>query len=146
MCLGLFTLTHISIISTIIVNPSHWYFRLDIKGKDIRQEPKGLVFLSKLLILFRFCHFCFETSPKLVVTQTGTMISIESTCQKCIQTYKWTSQPLLLSFPAGNLLLSFAILTAGASVRKILLVLRHINVLVYNECSYYYHQKNPNYC
>ncbi|KXJ09634.1 hypothetical protein AC249_AIPGENE2225 [Exaiptasia diaphana] len=115
---------------------------LDLKGKDIREEPKGLVFLSKLLLLFKFCHFCFATGPKLEVSQTGTMLTIDSTCQKCKQTFTWTSQPLLLKFPAGNLLLSFAILTAGASVRKIMMVLRHINVLVYNECTYYYHQKH----
>jgi solute carrier family 8 (sodium/calcium exchanger) len=55
----------------------------------------------------------------------------------------WSSQPLLLGkFPAGNILLSFAILCAGASVKKVLLVLKHINILVYNESTYYYHQKH----
>jgi hypothetical protein len=38
-----------------------------------------------------------------------------------MQTYVWTSQPYLLGlFAAGNLLLSFAILTAGGSVTKVL--------------------------
>lgn len=49
---------------------------------------------------------------------------------------------LLGKFPAGNILLSFAILCAGASVKKVLLVLKHINILVYNESTYYYHQKH----
>jgi hypothetical protein len=49
---------------------------------------------------------------------------------------------MLGKFAAGNLLLSFGILCAGASVKKILLVFKHINLLVYQEAIYYYHQKH----
>ena len=45
-------------------------------------------------------------------------------------------------FPAGNLLLSFVILCAGASVKKVLTVFRHMGILVYNEPTYYYHQRH----
>ena len=45
-------------------------------------------------------------------------------------------------FAAGNLLLSFGILCAGASVKKVLLVFKHINLLVYHEPIYYYHQRH----
>ena len=45
-------------------------------------------------------------------------------------------------FPAGNLLLSFATLCAGASIKKMLTVFRHMGVLVYNEPTYYYHQRH----
>ena len=101
--------------------------RLDMQGKDIREEPKGIVFLSKLLLLFEFCHLCFFSKPKVAVTQTGTMLTIQSECSNCGETFTWKSQPDLLGrFPAGNLLLSFAVLCAGTSIRKVLLVFRHM--------------------
>lgn len=118
-------------------------FRLEIEGKDCREEPKGIVFLSKLMLLFQFCHLCRSPNPDVTTSQSGTMISVQTKCKECQQSSSWSSQPMLLGkFPAGNLLLSFAILCAGASVKKVLLVLKHINILVYNESTYYYHQKH----
>ncbi|KAK3735909.1 hypothetical protein QZH41_010201, partial [Actinostola sp. cb2023] len=119
------------------------YMTLDIKGKDIREEPKGIAFLSKILLLFQYCHLCFAPSPTINVSQCGTMISIDASCEKCKKTYNWNSQPFLLGkFPAGNLLLSFAMLCAGASVKKVLLTFKHMNLLVYHEATYYYHQRH----
>jgi len=116
---------------------------LDIKGKDIREEPKGIAFLSKILLLFQYCHLCFAPSPTINVSQCGTMISIDASCEKCKKNYNWNSQPFLLGkFPAGNLLLSFAMLCAGASVKKVLLTFKHMNLLVYHEATYYYHQRH----
>ncbi|CAH3196502.1 unnamed protein product [Porites evermanni] len=90
---------------------THQNPRLDLQGKNIREEPKGIVFLSKLLLLFQFCHLCFFSKPKLSVSQTGTLLTVESFCRNCSQTKVWKSQPDLLGkFPAGNLLLSFAVL------------------------------------
>ena len=54
-----------------------------------------------------------------------------------------TCQPDLLGrFPAGNPSLSFAVLCAGASVSKVLLVFPHMGLLVYHEPTYYYHQRH----
>lgn len=102
------------------------------------------MFLSRLLLLFQFCHLCFFPKPKAVaVTQTGTMLTIESECSNCGEMHTWKSQPDLLGrFPAGNLLLSFAVLCAGASIRKVLLVFQHMGMLVYHEPTYYYHQRH----
>jgi len=117
--------------------------RLDFEGKNIMEEPKGIVFLSKLLLLFQYCHLCFAPNPKITMSQYGTLLNIDSTCTKCQQTFNWKSQPFLLNkFPAGNLLLSFAILCAGASVKKVFLVFHHMNILVYQPSTYYYHQKH----
>ena len=116
--------------------------RLNWTGKNPREEPKGIVFLSKLRLLFQHCHLCFSSNPALSVTQTGTMMTIQSSCSRCSDTFLWQSQPNLLGkFPAGNLLLSFAILCAGASVNKVLLVFRHMVMLIYSEPTYYYHQR-----
>ena len=99
--------------------------------------------MSQLLLLFQFCHLCFFSKPKVSVSQTGTMLTVETWCPKCGQTNAWKSQPELLGkFPACNLLLSFAVLCAGASIRKVLLVFKHMGVLVYHEPTYYYHQRH----
>lgn len=49
---------------------------------------------------------------------------------------------MLMTFPAGNLLLSFAMLCAGASIKKVLLVFKHMNIIAYREATYYYHQRD----
>lgn len=117
-------------------------YRLDFQAKNVREEPKGIVFLSKLLLLFQYCHLCFTENPKVSVTQTGTMLTIESS-SSCTGTYTWNSQSYLLGkFPAGNLLLSFGILCAGASVNKVLWVFRHMGMAVYHQPTYYYHQRH----
>lgn len=117
-------------------------FSLDCKG-GIREEPKGIVFLSQLLLLFQHCHYCFSPKPDISVKQTGTMMTVSSYCRSCHETQIWKSQPYLFGlFPAGNLLLSFAVLCAGASVQKVLLVFQHMGLLVYHRATYYYHQKH----
>ena len=91
-------------------NPFNWsslftiFFRLDLRDKSVQEELKGKVFLSKLILLFQFCHLCLFPNPKVAVTQTGTMLSIVTECSKCGET------DLMGRFPAGNLLLSFAVL------------------------------------
>lgn len=117
--------------------------RLKCEGKSCQEEPKGIVFLSKLLLLFQHCHLCFAPEPELNVSQTGTMLSFTSKCRSCSGTFSWNSQPFLIGkFPAGNILLSFAIICAGASVGKVLLVFKHMGLLCYSEATYYYHQRH----
>lgn len=71
------------------------------------------------------------------------MLTIQSSCSSCTNTFIWQTQPYLLGrFPAGNLLLSFAILCAGASVNKVILVFKHMGMLVYHHPTYYYHQRH----
>lgn len=45
-------------------------------------------------------------------------------------------------FPAGNILLSFATLCAGASIKKLLTVFRHMGLLAFSEPTFYYHQRH----
>ena len=44
------------------------------------------------------------------------------------------------TYPAGNMLLSFAILMAGASISKILLVFKHFGMQAYEARTFFYHQ------
>ena len=71
------------------------------------------------------------------------MLTIESSCSSCMATYTWKSQPYLLGkLPAANLLLSFAILSAGASVQKVILPFKRMGLLVYHKPTFYYHQRH----
>ena len=109
---------------------------------DPRKDPKAVVFLTQLLLLFNICHFCTAPNPQSTVKQCGTMLSIDSKCEKCEKTFSWRSQPYMLGrFPAGNLLLSFAILCAGASFRKVQLVFKHMGLLLFHPPTYYFHQR-----
>lgn len=45
-------------------------------------------------------------------------------------------------FPAGNLLLSFGVLCAGASITKILNIFKSMGLLAYHESTFYYHQRH----
>ena len=74
--------------------------------------------------------------------KNGTMVTVTQSCRKCSRKpFVWSSQPLVLGrYPAGNILLSFAILMAGASVSKVLLVLRHMGISIYSARTYFVHQ------
>ena len=37
------------------------FFRFNFEGENYREEPKAIVFLSKLLILFQSCNLCFAS-------------------------------------------------------------------------------------
>ena len=133
---------NIPVIHLLLFINSFFYNRVGI-AEDEREEPKGIVLLSKLLLLFQYCHICFTPNPEVMSSQTGTLLTIETKCSKCKEIFTWKSQPFLLGkFPAGNLLLSFAVLCAGASIKKVLFVFCHMGVLVYNEPTYYYHQRH----
>ena len=45
-------------------------------------------------------------------------------------------------YPAGNVLLSFSILMARASIRKILLVFKQFGLSVFTATTFFFHQKN----
>ncbi len=49
----------------------------------------------------------------------GTFLSVEQQCPHCQFSRKWKSQPIIGSTPAGNLQLSAAVYTTGASFFKL---------------------------
>lgn len=79
----------------------------------------------------------------MTVTQTGTMLTIDTKCSNCKEVFTWKSQPFLLGkFLAGNLLLSLAVLCAGASIKKVLSLFKQMGILVYHEPTFNYHQRH----
>ena len=118
------------------------FFRVEA-GTKPQDEPKFIVFYRSLLALFSlFCFKCKNEKPRVNMYQTGTMITVEQQCSSCqgIKPFKWESQPRLLGRAAGNILLSFSSLMAGASISKVLLVFRHFGLSVYSSRTYYRHQ------
>ena len=88
-----------------------FFYRLN-EGKNKRDEPKGIVFLSNLLLLFQHCHHCFCPNPHVKTIRCGTMLTIESRCNNCKECFTWKSQPYLFGkSPAGifSLVLVFCV-------------------------------------
>ena len=89
-----------------------------------------------------FCFNCKNEGPEVSMKKNGTMVTVAQRCRNCgPNSYVWRSQPLVLGrYPAGNILLSFAILMSGASVAKVLLVLKHMGISLYSARTYFLHQ------
>ena len=71
------------------------------------------------------------------------MVTLTQDCPKCGDgAFIWRSQPLICGkYPAGNIMLSFGTLMAGASISKILLVFKHIGISVCHIRTFFLHQK-----
>lgn len=113
----------------------------DIPTED---EPKFIVFYSMLVSLFTlFCFNCKASSPSCTVKVNGTMATVRQSCKICSGSYVWRSQPLVFGkYPAGNILLSFAILMSGSSLSKVLLLFKHMGLQVYSARTFFYHQRH----
>lgn len=112
----------------------------------MHDEPKFIVFFAKLLSIFSlFCFKCKESGPRVTMKQWGTMVTVSQHCFKCgDDAFQWKSQPMALDgkHPAGNVLLSFGVLMAGASISKVLLVFKHMGLSAYSVRTFFAHQKN----
>lgn len=108
-------------------------YRISAQGTNIRTEPKHIVFLSQLLLLFGFCHSCKADNPQVDVHEVGTQVVVTTTCSnpKCQKPKgTWQSQPFLpgSKLPAGNFLLCLAILLAGGSASKVFRIFSHMGL------------------
>ena len=98
-----------------------------MQGTNLRTEPKHIVFLSQLLLLFKFCHVCKADNPLIEAGGIGTEAVIKTTCSK---EKTWYSQPLILGtqMPAGNFLLCLSILLVGGSAMKVFQMFSHMGL------------------
>ena len=116
------------------------------KDNNLRTEPKYIVFLSQLMLLFQFCPSCKSANPLVETSQHGTKVIVYTHCgnPNCKQSDSvWRSQPNMegTKIAAGNFLLSFATLVAGASISKVQRVLRHMGVACISLSTFFRHQK-----
>jgi len=119
--------------------------RVFIKDNNLRTQPKFLVFLMQLLVLFKFCHSCKADNPLVETKQVGTMAVITSTCTntKCKRKDTvWKSQPNMpgTKIPAGNFLLCMSILLSGSSASKVLQMFQHMGVACISLKTFFKHQ------
>ena len=70
---------------------------------------------------------------------TGTFLRIKQSCP-CGYERTWDSQPFIKNLPAGNILLSAAVLFAGATVTKVFKVFRHLGLVSTSVRSFFFHQ------
>ena len=84
-------------------------------------------------------------APCAVIEQyKGTLLVVNQKCSnsQCHFTRRWDSQPFVGSIPAGNVLLSAAILFNGASYRKTLKLLQSFGLVVISEDTYLLHARS----
>jgi len=117
-------------------------FREDIEQLPPQDEIKYLVFRSQLFGLFITCRSCNEICQGKAVQEKGTFISIVQHCAHCGYQYQWNSQPFIKDTPAGNILLSAAILFSGSTPGKIFHFLECLRVACMKERRFYDHQSN----
>ena len=108
----------------------------------LHMEEKFVVFKSCLWLLFEMCPICMQPCD-IAYHITGSLLVILQQCMNssCQYSRKWESQPFIASVPAGNVLLSAAILFNGASCRKTLKVLNSIGISTISERAYLCHSE-----
>ena len=92
--------------------------------------------------LFEFCPLCTEPSTSGVSNVVGTLIHVTQKCLSCSYARVWRSQPYIKKIPAGNLLLSVAILYSGSMISQTLRMLKILKVQCFSRQTYHKHQKN----
>ena len=98
--------------------------------ESMRTEPKFIVFLSQLLLLFNTCPTCKSDEPFIETSVIGTMVKVKTQCLNphCpLPINTWRSQPIMTGtkMAAMNFLLCFSALVSGASSSKTFLVFRN---------------------
>ena len=83
---------------------------------------------------------CKAEDPQVTMRQNGTMVTVKQQCSKC-KGFIWNSQSYMPhgKYPAGNMLLSLAVLMAGASISKVLQLFRHLGLCCYSPCAFFSH-------
>lgn len=101
------------------------------------------MFLSHLLLLFKFCHLCKHDGPEIVLKECGTTVMVKSKCPSCNKEFDWHSQPYMpgSQIKAGNFLLSMSIPLSGGSPAKVLRLFNHMGLGCIDLKTYYVHQR-----
>ena len=115
-------------------------------SNHLRTVPKHIVFLSQLLLLFRFCHLCKADNPLIERREVGTNVIVTTICSnpRCPEkTRTWYSQPLMpgTKIYAGNFLLCMGTLLSGSSFSKVRQVCLHMGLGCVSLNTYFRYQK-----
>ena len=83
---------------------------------------------------------CHASTTAKIKTIKGTLVTVYQECS-CGWFRTWYSQPLLGDIPAGNLLLSSAILFSGTVPAKVLRVFKNMNISTIDITTFLKHQQ-----
>ena len=100
-----------------------------------------LVFESALLILFSTCFFCRSPFSTIEKWTLGSLLRIKQICSQCNGSFTWDSQPYIGKVPAGNVLISAAILYTGSLPAKALRMFKNLNCSTITRKTFFRHQK-----
>lgn len=81
------------------------------------------------MVLFDKCEKCGRGHTLIKKNIVGSFIRIRQSCKYCDHVREWNSQPFVKNIPAGNILLSAAILYSGglpAQVANIINIALHL--------------------
>lgn len=110
------------------------------------EEPKFMVFFSMLIHLFTlFCFRCKLEKPTVTVKKNGTMATVTQSCALCGKdSFTWKSQPYIFGkYPAGNIIISFAILMPGVNISKVMLLFKHIGLSMFAARTFFFTTRLP---
>lgn len=116
-------------------------FRLEcpIEERSPQKDRKFIVFESCLKKLFTSCQRCYAACRSFSMIR-GTLLQVQTICANghCLV---WRSQPLVHGKPAGNLLISAAILFAGGSPTATIKMFRHIKICMISARTFFNYQR-----
>ena len=101
-----------------------------------QDDMKYIVFQNELQQLMKWCPVCGAAVIKNESITLGTLLCVTLTCLKC-HIFKLQSQPVLGRMPAGNLLVSSAILLSGSTYTKIANFSEILNLQYLGEKTFY---------
>ena len=89
------------------------------------------------------CPQCSTPTIPVISKTVGSCIHIKQYCNnlQCVFKRDWASQPYICNMPAGNLLLSCAILLSGSLPNKSLRLFHFLNLQCISLSTFYRHQK-----
>ena len=98
------------------------------------------MFESALLLILSICRYCTSDHVHLKKTVVGSFLRVVQTCRMCRMTSVWDSQPSIGSIPAGNIILSSAILYTGSLPSKALRIFKVLNCACIDRSTFFRHQ------
>ena len=92
------------------------------------------------MLLFTVCSYCRNRYTRVSKIVIGSFLRIIQSCSRCGYRFIWDSQPHIGSTPAGNILISAAILYSGVIPAKALRVFFTLNCSNITRKTFFRHQ------
>ena len=112
------------------------------QSSSINQQNKYIVFQSSLWQLFEDCSLC-RSKCEIHSSTQGSLLRVHQQCtnSRCDFSRQWDSQPMVQNTPAGNIMMSAAILFCGASYSKTLRIFDTIGLVSISESNFKKHSR-----